>query len=70
MHIHNLFFWKFDTGADLKEVKELEPIIDEGYEKLVQEKDAIEFPVFYRAVCEIVEYLTIFVSKAAKLLFN
>ncbi|XP_017417974.1 uncharacterized protein LOC108328603 isoform X1 [Vigna angularis] len=45
------------TGADQKKLKELEPIIEEGYEKLVQEKDPVEFPVFYRAVCEIVEKL-------------
>ncbi|WVZ04997.1 hypothetical protein V8G54_018343 [Vigna mungo] len=46
-----------DVGADQKKLKELEPIIEEGYEKLVQEKDPVEFPVFYRAVCEIVEKL-------------
>ena len=61
MHIHNFFFLKnWDRGWQ-KKLKELEPIIDEGYGKLVEEKDAIEFPVFYQVVCKIVEYLTIFV---------
>ncbi|QCD97034.1 hypothetical protein DEO72_LG6g1744 [Vigna unguiculata] len=48
---------KLAPGADQKKLKELEPIIEEGYEKLTEEKDAMEFPVFYRAVCEIVEKL-------------
>ncbi|KAL9331491.1 hypothetical protein ACSQ67_001101 [Phaseolus vulgaris] len=51
---------KLAPGADQKKLKELEPIIDEGYKELFQDKGSMEFPVFYRAVCEIVEYLTIF----------
>ncbi|XP_068472576.1 uncharacterized protein [Phaseolus vulgaris] len=48
---------KLAPGADQKKLKELEPIIDEGYKELFQDKGSIEFPVFYRAVCEIVEKL-------------
>ncbi|CAJ1914813.1 unnamed protein product [Sphenostylis stenocarpa] len=47
----------FIYWADNKKLKELDPIIEEVYEKLVGDEGTIEFPVFYRAVCEIVEKL-------------
>ncbi|KAK7396176.1 hypothetical protein VNO78_16990 [Psophocarpus tetragonolobus] len=40
---------KLAPGADQKKLKELEPIIEKYYGKLVKDKDADKFPVFYRA---------------------
>lgn len=61
----NLNF-KFDTGTDEKKAKELGPIIDKFYENNLK-NPSNNFPEFYRGVCEIVEYLPLFIFRTINL---
>lgn len=56
MHSHASYIKFGDAGTDEKKVNELNTILDKFYDDNI--KDAtINFPEFYRGVCEIVEYL-------------
>jgi hypothetical protein len=57
------FYEKFDAGTDEKKAKELGPIIDEFYDKNIK-NSSDDFPKFYRGVCEIVEYFSLFILKS------